>query len=117
AKESRGHLGVQPGQHVLERGELAEEPTVLERPPHALRRHQVGRESIDPLVAEPDGAGGERGVSGDRVEERGLARAVGPDDGPDLAGLDAQGDAGYGGEAAVAHGDVVELEEGHGYSR
>jgi hypothetical protein len=56
-------------------------------------------------------------VSGDRVEERGLARAVRADDRAHLPGIDTQEDAGDRGEAAIPHGDVVELEEGHRYSR
>src|SRR6266542_6276256 len=117
AEESRGHLRVETRQHVLERGELAEEPAVLEGPPDAFRRYQVGSEAVDPLRAEADGAGRQRGVSGDRVEERGLAGAVGADDGAHLAGVDAQGDTRDRDEAAVPHGDVVQLEEGHRYSR
>ena len=117
AEESRGHLRVETRQHVLERGELAEEPAVLEGPPDALRRHHVGSEAIDPLRAEADGAGRQRGVSGDRVEERRLAGTVRADDRAHLAGVEAQGNAGDGGEPAVPHGDVVQLEKGHGYSR
>ena len=117
AEESRGHLGVETGQHVLERGELAEEPAVLEGPPDALGRHHVRSETVDALRAEADGAGGQRGMSGDRVEERGLAGAVRADDRAHLAGIDPQEDAGDRSEAAIAHGDVVELEEGHRYSR
>jgi len=37
AEESRGHLRVETGQHVLERGQLAEETAVLKGPPDALR--------------------------------------------------------------------------------
>jgi hypothetical protein len=56
-------------------------------------------------------------VPGDRVEERRLAGAVRADDREHLARVEAQGDAGDGGEPAVPHRDVVQLEEGHGYSR
>src|SRR4029450_8106069 len=39
------------------------------------------------------------------------------DDRAHLAGIDPQEDAGHRGEAAIAHGDGVELEEGHRYAR
>src|SRR5712691_9645955 len=52
AEESRGHLRVETGQHVLERGQLAEEPAVLEGAPDALRGHQVGREAVDSHLPE-----------------------------------------------------------------
>src|SRR5712691_1822127 len=52
SEESRGHLRVQTGEHVLERGQLAEEPAVLEGAPDALRGHQVGREAVDSHLPE-----------------------------------------------------------------
>src|SRR3989454_2896668 len=117
SEESRGDLRVETGEHGLERGALAEEPAVLEGAPDALRGHQVGREAGDSLPAEADGAGGQHRVPRDRVEERRLAGAVRPDDRAHPAGVEAQGNAGDGGEPAVPHGDIVQLEEGHGYSR
>jgi hypothetical protein len=116
-EEAARHLRVEAGQHVLERGQLVEEPSVLERPSHALRRHQVRREAVDPLAAEVDRPRGQRRMPRDRVEQRRLAGPVRPDDRPHLARLEPERHPGDRGEPSVAHGDVGQLEERHRYSR
>jgi hypothetical protein len=117
AEEAAWHLRVKTSQHVLQRGQLAEESPVLERPADALRRHHVRGQAVEPAAAEGDRPRAQRRVPGDRIEQRRLAGAVRPDDGPHLAGLDAERDPRDRGEPAVAHGDASQIEERHRYSR
>ena len=51
--------------------------------------------------------------AGDQVEDRGLARPVGPDDGEDLALLDLEAHAVHGPDAPEVHHELVDGEERH----
>src|SRR2546426_4208682 len=53
----------------------------------------------------------------DDVEQRGLAGAVGPDDGEDLPALDVQAHAAQREQSAEAHADPLHLEQGPGCLR
>ena len=83
------------GDHVLQRGEMPEQPDFLERArdpvADALMRAQV--RELDPV--EGDGAGVRPVDAAHEIEQRRLAGAVRPDDGVDRAGAD--------GERNVAH--------------
>ncbi len=71
--------------HVVLDRQAGKRAHQLEGAADATPAHRVRREPIDALVPERDGAliGGEH--PGDDVEQRGLARAVGADDGEDRA--------------------------------
>jgi hypothetical protein len=51
----------------------------------------VGRQMVNALTVEGDGAGGDSYHTGDSPGNGGLAGAVGTHDGHDLAGVDVQG--------------------------
>src|SRR5262249_59919674 len=69
---------------VLEHGELEEQVRPLERAPHAAPREHVRRQSLNLLAVEDDAAGRGLELARDHVEERGLPRSVGADDGAPL---------------------------------
>src|SRR3989440_7103633 len=77
--------------HVVEGGHVGEEPDLLKGPSDAQVGDPVGLEPGDVLALE-DHRSRRRGIdAGDRVEERGFAGAVGPDQGEDLAFADLEG--------------------------
>src|SRR5262245_57788082 len=94
AAERGGH------QHVLEHGHAAERVGNLVRATDAEAAALVGREPRDVLAAKADGPGVGPLVAPDQVEQRGLPRAVWPDDAERLAGLDRQRDAADGADGA-----------------
>ncbi len=63
---------------------------------------------------EQDAAGGRGQKSADQIEEGSLARAVGPDDRPQLAVLDGHRHAADRDQAAEVARDVLDLEQAHG---
>src|SRR6266478_1542651 len=69
-------LGMQPSQHVLEHGEVAAQPTVLERAAHSLVGNLVREKLVEPLAFQLDATRCQRHQAGDCVEERGLSRPV-----------------------------------------
>src|SRR5205823_1184421 len=96
---------------VLEHGQAGEELEVLERAGQAQPGPAVGREGQEVVRLEVDRAGVGLEHTAHTVEERGLAGAVGSDQADDLAGVDPQGDAVEGGDAAEVDGDVLDFEE------
>ena len=64
----------------------------LERAGLAYMRTSVSGQAGDVLSEEQDLAGGRRDLTVDQVEQRGLARTVGPDDGQAFADRDVEGD-------------------------
>ena len=70
-----------------------------------------GRRPVIVAAVEEHAAGVERLEPGDQVEQRGFAGAVGADDADDLALVDVEGDVGVGGEAAVALGHALDVEQ------
>ena len=77
--------GVGADHDVLHHGHAPEQADVLEGAGHAQLGDLVGLEPFDPLALELDGAFFALVERGDRVEEGGLAGAVGADDADDLA--------------------------------
>src|SRR2546421_2502490 len=76
---------------VVEGGHVGEEPNLLKGPSDAQLGDPVGLQPGDVLALEDDRSR-RRGIdSGDRVEERGFAGSVGPDQGEDLAFADLKG--------------------------
>src|SRR5205807_1455107 len=88
----RVHAGVLADAHVVEGRHVGEEPDLLKRPSDAELGDLVGLEPGDVLPLENDRARGRRVDAGDRVEERGLARTVRPDEREDLALADLETD-------------------------
>ncbi len=70
----------------------------------------IGPQAGDHLAVQADGAGVGREDAGDHVEDRGLARAVGSDQGVDGASRNAETHVVHGAQAAEALADIGELE-------
>ena len=102
-----GRAGRGRGLDVLPDGELREQPDVLERAREPELRDPVRRASADLLVAEDDASAGRRVDARHDVQERGLARAVRPDQAEDLAVAHLDVDAGERGESLEALLDVL----------
>ena len=102
---------------VLEGGQRREQPDVLERARDAEVVDLVGLLAQDAGEAVAGPGGHEhlpllRGVdAGERVEQRRLAGAVGPDDGQDLAAGHRHRDVVEADDAAEAQGDVLDVED------
>src|ERR1019366_3958783 len=71
------------------------------------------RRGGDVAVAKADAAGAGREEAADEVEESGLAGAVGADHRVQIAGLDLEGYAIDGDQAAEGAHDIVDLEQAH----
>jgi hypothetical protein len=97
-------------QHVVEDGQPGEQAGDLKGPRHAQGRPAVARPACDIAAEQQDLARGGGQGPGDDVEERGLARSVGPDDRLPVAGEHLQIDAPDGLQAAEALGEASELE-------
>ena len=76
---------VEPTKHVLEHRQPLERPRDLRGSADAAVAAHVGRSLVSVLAAEADGAVVGTQVTGDEVEQRGLAGAVGADDAEGLA--------------------------------
>jgi hypothetical protein len=103
--------GVHADQHVLDGRHVGEEPDVLEGPADPERRDLVGAQADQGVPLEGDRALVGRVETREDVEERGLAGAVGADDGGD-PGLQGEVHPVDGGEAAEPLADRSRLEEG-----
>ncbi len=80
--------------HVLERGQVAEEPDVLERARDPARRDVVGLQIRQWIAVERELAAVWPIDAGQHIEQRRLARAVGTDQAVDLAVVDGERDVG-----------------------
>src|SRR5438477_1702513 len=96
--------------HVLEHGESREDVGALEGPPDAQPAEIVRRHARDVAAVERDVPAIGTQMTGDQVEERGLAGAVGSDDGADRAARHAERHAGDGHEAVEALGEIADLK-------
>ena len=85
AEQPRLQARVLAHQHVLRRGHRPEQADVLERPRHAELHDHVRAVARDVALLEVDPAERRLVEAGEHVEERRLARAVGPDDRDDRA--------------------------------
>src|SRR5882672_1825365 len=105
------HLEQAPRHDVVEHAHALEEGDVLEGARDAERRH-VGRPQARAVGAgEADTALGGLVEAADDVEQRGLAGAVGADDGQDLAALDLEAHLVQRHQRAEAHADGLDLEQ------
>ena len=100
-------------QNVLDDAHLGEEAQVLEGSGDAAGDDLLGRLAIDALVQEGDRALGDLVDAGEYVEHRGLARAVGADQGDDLALVDVEADVVHGAQAAELDRDVFNIQKAH----
>src|SRR5207245_6115589 len=97
---------------VVDDGHAPEERNVLKGAGHAQGGDAGGREPGELGAVETDGAPLRVKDAADAVEQGGLARAVGTDDGQDLALLDVEADAAHGLDAAERLRDIADLDEG-----
>ena len=79
-EEARAQPRVLADEHVLERRHRREQADVLERPRHPAREDPVRPHVGDVAALEEDAPRRRPVEAGEHVEERGLARAVRPDD-------------------------------------
>ena len=100
--------------HVVEHGHALEQRDVLEgaRDPELGALVRLAAPVMSRAV-EADAAARGRVDAADAVEDAGLARAVGADDGEELAALDLEAHPGEGGDAAEAQVQVVQSEKSH----
>jgi hypothetical protein len=96
---------------VVEHRHAAEQRDVLEAAPQAQPRARR-RNARDVLALEPDAAARGPVKARDGVEQRGLARAVGPDHGRDRAGLHIEAHARQRLHAAEGERDAIDLQQG-----
>jgi hypothetical protein len=113
-EDARLLLPVEGYLHVVENAERGKEADVLERAPDPGGADGVRRMAADGPSLEPDVAARGRVDAGDDVEDRGLARAVRPDEAIEDARRKAQGDPVHTHEPAELHADLPQLEDrGH----
>ena len=72
-------MAVETGEDVVEHRAFTKQLDVLERPPYAARGNNFGRKCGYLFISEDDRAGVWPDDPGDRVDERGFACAVWPD--------------------------------------
>src|SRR6185369_11302967 len=116
-QEAAAHLENAPRHDVVEHAHAAEQGDVLERAGDP-ERGDVGRPQVRAVAAvEPDVSLVGMVEAADAVEQRGLARAVGPDDGGDLTARDREADTVEGQERTEPDTDAVDLQQRSGRRR
>ncbi len=112
-EHARAHEVVAADEHVLERGEPAEQAEVLEAARDAAAGEGARGQAQQIGTVQPDAPARRARDAREHVEERALPGAVGPDHGEQLAGRDGERDAVERGDAAEAQRDVLEREQRH----
>src|SRR5215831_7197326 len=111
-EEVPAHLEQPPRHDVVEHAHALEEGHVLEGARDAEAGH-VERLELGAVASLEDDAALLRMVeAADDIEERGLARPVGADDGHDLAAMDVHAHVAQSLHGAEAHGDALDAQEG-----
>ena len=95
---------------VVEHGRLLEQHRGLERARHAQPSDRVRRLAGQILALVLDHAFGGRHRARDEIEERGLAGAVGPDDGVDLIGAEFDAHIVDRRQTAEALGEIADIK-------
>ena len=110
-------VALRPGPHqqVLPHRELGEDPAALRDVGHAEAGDAVGREALNCGPVELDATFGGPEQPDQRLHERGLADAVAPEQGQDLALAELAVDAGQDRDGVVGGVEVADPE--HGYCR
>jgi hypothetical protein len=87
APEAEGMSGMRlyRKRHVVERGEIAKQRGNLERARQAERAAAVCRQRRDVAIGKPDPSGIRADLAGKLIDQRGLAGAIGTDDGVQFA--------------------------------
>ena len=96
---------------VVERAETAEQRGDLERARDAEEAAAVNGEGGDVAAVEADAAALRRSLAGQERDQRGLAGAVGADNGVKLAARDVERDAVGRHHAAEALGQALDLQQ------
>ena len=99
--------------HVLAHGQGGKDVAELEGARDSLLRHLMDRHSGDVLAGEDHLPSARLEHAGDQVEDGGLAGAVGPDHGANLAGLHRQVDAIDGHQGAEAADQTPAFKQRH----
>ena len=110
-RDRPGEPAVPAHEHVVEGGELLEEPDRLEGARDAARHDGVGPEPDEAPPLEGDAPGVRLDEAGHHVEEGRLARAVRPDQSDDRGGRDQEVDLVDGDEAAEALAHTPHLQQ------
>ena len=111
AEEARVRAQVMGDDDAVARRHALEDRRLLKGAHDPLARHDMRREAGNHLALERHLAAGRLHERGDQLEDRRLARAVRADDRQDLVRLDVERDLVDRGEAAVALGEVLDLED------
>jgi hypothetical protein len=104
---------VTPDLHVVQHRHPFEEGDVLEGACDPQHRAPMGPQRRDVLPVEEDASAVGPIDAADAVEDAGLARAVGADDGEEVPGVDLQAHARQGGHAAEAQVQILQREQRH----
>ena len=101
---------------IVERGEIAEQRSDLERARQPEVAVAIGRQCGDIAAIEADSAAVRGDLAGQQADQRGLAGAVRADDGVEFAARDVERDGVRGDDAAEALGQPFDLQQrlGHG---
>ena len=101
------------GEEIVERADAREHARHLEHAQQAAPGERRGRQARDLLVGEPHAPLPGREEPRQQVEDRGLARAVGPDEAEDLALLHREREVVHRGHAAEVLRDALRSQEAH----
>ena len=110
--EAPGVLRLQRQAQVFVDRQPLEQIGDLERAGQSLVADRLRRHALDLAAIQLDGAAVGRVEAGDEIEQRGLSRAVRPDQRVDLAGADLQARIGDRANAAEGLGDAAHVEHG-----
>ncbi len=108
--EAAGVLRLQRQPQVFVDRQPLEQIGDLERARQPLMADRLRRHALDLAAVQLDGAGIGRVEAGDQIEQRGLSRAVRPDQGMDFAGADLQARIGHRANAAKTLRDAAHVE-------
>jgi hypothetical protein len=109
--EGMAAMGLDGQRDIGERAELAQHRGDLERTAEPQLDAGVGRQPRHVAAGEVDGARIGREIAGDLADQGGLARAIGTDQGVDLARAHVDGDVVGGDQAAEALDQAVGREQ------
>ncbi len=109
--EFRAPQALDRQKNIVEHGQFREQAGDLERARHAERGALVARPVGHVLPEQKNLARRHRKNAGNQIEQRGLAGAVGADDGLAVAGHDAQRDVARGLQATETLAQILELED------
>src|SRR5690606_2982043 len=98
-------------QQVLQHGQILEQAHILEGAHQPFSRHFMAGHAVYRLAVHGNDAGGRLVETAHAIEYRGLARAVGANDGEDLVLMNVELHPVDGQEAAEAHGEIRDLQQ------